>query len=72
MTNTEKLALLEEMLEMDEGTMNEEMVLSDMDNWDSMSALSLIVLMDETFGKKLSAAQIKEFKTVKDIIDFMN
>ena len=71
MTNREKLALLEEMLELEEGELNEEMVLSEIDNWDSMTKLSLIVLMDDEFGKKLSGEQIKSFTTVQDILDYM-
>lgn len=71
MTNQEKIALLEEMMELDEGTLNESTLLKDLDEWDSMAALSLIVLMDETFSKKLTGTQIKEFKKAKDILDYM-
>lgn len=71
MTTREKFALLEEMLEMDEGELNEGMVLSEMENWNSMAKLSLIVLMDEEFNKKLPGDQIKTFTTVQDILDFM-
>ena len=31
-----------------------------------------IVLMDDEFDKKLTGEQIREFKTVKDILDFMD
>lgn len=71
MTNQEKIALLEEMLELDKGALNEDAVLADIDEWDSMAALSLIVLMDEKFGKELSGKQIISFVTIKDILDFM-
>jgi len=71
MTRQEKIGLLEEMLEIEKGTLEESTLLSDIDEWDSMAALSLIVLMDENFGKKLTGAQIKNFKTIKDILDFM-
>jgi len=33
--------------------------------------LSLIVLMDDEFGKELTGDQIKKFVKVQDIIDFM-
>jgi acyl carrier protein len=36
-----------------------------------MAKLSLIVMMDEEFGKKLLGEQIQKFHTVKDILDFM-
>jgi len=71
MTIREKLALLEDMFELDEGKLNEEIKLEELAGWDSMGKLSLIVLMDDEFGKKLSGEQIKGFSTVKDILNFM-
>jgi len=71
MTNAEKIALLEETWELDEGTLNEETVLVDVEEYDSMAKLSLIVLCDDEFGKKLDGDTIKGFVTVKDILDFM-
>lgn len=71
MTNSEKIALLEETWELDEGTLTEDTVLADLEEYDSMGKLSLIVLCDDEFGKKLSGDTIKTFKTVQDILDFM-
>ena len=48
------------------------MKLSCIPEYDSMAKLSLIVMMDEEFGKKLTGEIIREFKTVKDILDFMD
>ena len=72
MTTEEKIALLEDMLELDNGSLKPETALVDIDEYDSMAKLSLIVLMDDEFGKKLSGEQIREFKTVQDILDFMD
>ena len=71
MTIKEKLAKLEDMFEMDEGTLKAENSLEDIENWDSMAKLSLIVLMDDEFGKTLKSEDIKGFKTIQDILDFM-
>lgn len=71
MSEKEKLSKLEEMLELEEGELRPEMELEDVDNYDSMAKLSLIVLMDDDFGKKLTGDDIKGFKTVQDILDFM-
>lgn len=71
MTKEEKLALLEEMLELDNGSLTSEMELSSIDEYDSMAKLSLIVLMDDECGKKLTGEKIREFKTVDDILNFM-
>ena len=68
---SKKIALLEEMMELDEGTLSEETKLGDIEEYDSMAKLSLIVLMNDEFGKKLNSNQIKGFQTVKDILDYM-
>ena len=71
MTQEEKIALLEDMLELDGGSLKPETELSSIDEYESMAKLSLIVLMDDECGKKLTGEQIREFKTVQDILDFM-
>ena len=71
MTKLEKLRLLEDTFELDENTLKEEYLLSDIPEYDSMAKLSLIVVCDDEFDKKLSGEQINTFKTVKDILDFM-
>ena len=72
MTQEEKIALLEDMLELDGGTLKPETELNSIDEYDSMAKLSLIVLMDDEFGKKLNGEQIRAFKTVQDILNFMD
>lgn len=71
MTQEEKIALLEDMLELDKGTLKAETELSSIDEYDSMAKLSLIVLFDDEFGKKLTGEKIREFKTIGDILAFM-
>lgn len=71
MSNEEKILLLEDMMELDNGSLTEETVLDDLEEWDSMASLSLIVLMGDKFNKKIDAKQIKEFETVRDILDYM-
>lgn len=72
MTEKEKIALLEDMLELEYGTLNADMELSSIEEYDSMAKLSLIVLMDDEFNKKLTGEQIRMFKTVGDILAFMD
>ena len=71
MSEREKLALLEDMLELDEGSLTLEMALDDIDEYDSMAKLSLIVLMEDEFGVKLTGDVIKGFETVGDIVNLM-
>lgn len=66
-----KLALIEEALDANEGELTAETVLDDIDGWDSIAALSLIVMLDEHFGKTITGAQIKELSTVSDILAYM-
>lgn len=71
MTNEEKIALLEDMLELDNGSLQPETELSSIDEFDSMAKLSLIVLFDEECCKKLTGEEIRTFKTVGDILAAM-
>ena len=71
MTEQEKLALLEETIEADEGSLKPEMYLEGVDEYDSLAKLSIIVMMDDNFGKKLTAQDIKSFQTVADILKCM-
>ena len=72
MTEREKLAMLENMLELDEGDLTVDKALEDIDEYDSMAKLSLIVLMEDEFGVKLTGDVIKGFTTVGDIVALMN
>ena len=72
MTEREKLALLEDMLELDEGELTVNKALEDIDEYDSMAKLSLIVLMEDEFGIKLTGDVIRGFETVGDIVAMMN
>lgn len=69
MTKEEKLAMLEEVMDLDEGVLAESDDLEDLDEWDSLSALTLIVEMKKRFDISLSTQQIREFKTVADICE---
>lgn len=71
MSIKEKLALIEEALDTEEGALTPETVLDDVDSWDSIAALSLIAMMDDNFGKTLSGAEIKALVTVGDILAHM-
>ena len=71
MSDQEKMAMLEEAWEMDEGTLAADTALEDVEEYDSMAKLSLIVLMDDEFGVKLTGDVIKGFETVGDILKLM-
>lgn len=71
MNMQEKLAALEDLMELDEGTLKPGDKLEDIEEWDSLSALSYVVLMGDEFNKKVSGQQIRGFETVQDILDTM-
>ena len=71
MTEQEKLALLEETIEADEGSLRADMALESVDEYDSLAKLSIIVMMEDNFDKKLTANEIRAFKTVGDILKCM-
>jgi len=71
MNEQDKISLLEETFDIEEGSLSPSMALDDIEEYDSMTRLSLIVMIDEEFGKKLSGSEIKEFRTVQDILNIM-
>ena len=72
MTLQEKLEVLEDILEMDEGTLKVEDSLEDIDEWDSMSKLYLVTYVKIEMQKRLTVDEIKNFETVQDICDYLD
>ena len=71
MDDKKKLALLEEMMDLEDGTLSPEMSLDDVDEWDSLSALSFVVLMKDEFNKKVGGAEVRAFESVQDMLAMM-
>lgn len=46
---------------------NDELLLRNIDTWDSMTHMILIVKIEETFDIQLSGDEIVEFQSIKDI-----
>ena len=64
---SEKLALLEDILDVDSGSLSCDQSLDDIDEWDSLSALSVVVMIKDEFNVKLTGAQVRAFKTIQDL-----
>ena len=60
---------LAEILEVEQVSLNDE--LDSYDEWDSLTALSIIALADSDYDKKLTNDIIKEFKTINDLVSFI-
>ena len=72
MTVQEKLEVLEDILELDEGTLKVEDSLEDIDECDSMSKLYLVTYVKKEMQKRLTVDEIKNFETVQDICDYLD
>lgn len=66
----EKLELLEDIMDCDD-TLKPEMVLADLEEWDSLSTLALAAKVRELYGTNLTSDQILQFETVQDICDYL-
>ena len=71
MTEEDKLAELEDLLDFPKGSLHPETALDTLDEWDSISVIGYLVILDEKFGKTLAGEAVRNFKTVKDAMDEM-
>lgn len=68
MTKTEFLEELKEAMHRDED-LNEDMLLDDIDEWDSLTFVSVMVLYKNLFALKITAEDLKNCQKVSDLID---
>jgi len=66
-----KMEMLEEILELEKGTLAEETILNDINEWDSIAKLSLVALIEDEFGSKISGEQVRNLVSIKDILKLM-
>lgn len=67
MTKQEFLEKLQDVLERDE-EVTEDMVLADMDEWDSLAAMAVMAFFNRQLSITLLPAEVREMKTVQDLI----
>lgn len=67
----EKMKLIAELLELEVSDFTPETKLDDIEEWDSLAAISYVVMMDEKFGIVAKPQDVRNFKTVQDILDSM-
>ena len=68
MTISQFLRELEEALEIDSDTLEVSQNLSDLESWDSMSALIFMALADEKLEVAVNGNQIAQCETVGDLL----
>ena len=71
MTKQEKIEALADILEMDESDITDDLVLDECETWDSIAVLSVISIINEQFNRFPHAEEIKEYRTVGDLMGAM-
>lgn len=66
-----KIELICDLLELEPQDFTPETKLDDLEEWDSLAAISYIVMMDEEFNVVAKPDDIKKFETIQDILDTM-
>lgn len=64
------IEMLEEILEVDEGTLTMNTKLEEIEEWDSIAKMILMAEAKKNGSKELTVEEIKKFRFVKDICDF--
>ncbi|MGR0188458.1 acyl carrier protein [Azospirillum aestuarii] len=68
MDRKEFLLALDEMLELDAGTLTGTEELDSIDSWDSLAVISFIALVDERLGHVVEGEKLVKAKTVDDLL----
>ncbi|NCA76739.1 MAG: acyl carrier protein [Alphaproteobacteria bacterium] len=71
MKKTEFIQLLKEALELTDLNIKETTILKDLSNYDSMSVMAIIALVDEHFSKRLTAKELGTISSVKSLIELI-
>ena len=71
MTIKEFLLSLDDLLQVEPGTVKGFEDLDSLESWDSLAIISFMALVDEHFGVGLQAKQIAECKTVADLMGLL-
>ena len=71
MTRDECLRMLDELFELDPGTLKDENHLGQQGDWDSMKVVEFIAFMDERFNTTVSPESLKACKTIGDLVALM-
>ncbi len=59
------------MMELEKGTLAPETELNDLEEWDSLSALSFVVMLGDEFGRKVTGQEVRNMETVQDMLNIM-
>lgn len=72
MTIEEKIQLIEEMMDLEDGKLKEDTVLEEIDEYDSFFKLYLVTYVKKNMKRKLTVEEIGNFVTIQDICDYLD
>ena len=67
----EFLEILQEELEIEDEELSVDTNLKELDEWDSLSVMSTIALVDEHFGKKIKGTDFETIEKVNDLLSLI-
>ena len=68
MNRQEFLRAIEELIDMDPGTLNGDEVLDSLGGWDSLAVISFIALVDESLGMILEGDKLADASTMAELM----
>lgn len=72
MNTSEIVAMIEDCMDFEESTLKLDDVLSDFEEWDSLTALSIIASVDEKYHKHITGEDLKKARTVSDLVKLIS
>ena len=65
------IEIFQDILDVKEGTVSLSTTSSDIDEWDSVATVNIIVALEDEFGIKFKLEDIQTLNTVKDFVDLV-
>lgn len=65
------IKIFEDILDVKKGTIKLETTSSDIDKWDSIATVNIIIALEEEFKLKFKLEDIQAVKTVQDFVDIV-
>ena len=65
------IEIFQDILDVKKGTINLNSTSSDIDEWDSVATVNIIVAIEDEFGIKFKLEDIQEVKSVQDFVDLL-
>ena len=72
MSSDELIQLFTESIEAEPGSLTPETRIADVPDWNSLGWLTVMSELDDRLGIQLGSRDIQGFRTVQDVIDYVN